>query len=177
MKLLFTRMIRAAKLDQTFYDEIINDPASQGHSVWVVALLAMATGYGMFSRAGGTAVNVGLAVTFFSWYVWAFTIYFTSNHLFGATPSRMDRKTVLRVMAFASAPGILRIFGVIPNMSVLVFLGTSAWTILAGAIGIKKVYQLTHMGKALILCAATWLVVLFVQIFFMIMFFSVFGVG
>ena len=177
MKLLFNRMIRATKLDLTFYDEIVNDPTSQGHSVWVVALLAMATGYGMFSRAGGTAVNVCLAVTFFSWYIWAFTVYYASNHFFGATPSRMDRKTVLRVMAFASAPGVLRFLGVIPHISLIVFIGTSVWIILAGAIGLKKVYQLTHIGKALILCSATWLVVLFVQIFFMIMFFSVFGVA
>lgn len=177
MKLLFSRMIRAIRLDTTFFEEVVEDPATQGHSVWVVALLAMATGYGMFSRAGGMAVNIGLAVTFFSWYVWAFTIYFISTFMFGSTPSRKNRKTVLRVMAFASAPGVLRIFGVIPHMTLIVFLLTSAWIILAGAIGIKKVFNQAHIGKAVLLCAATWVVVFFIQMFFMIMLFSVFGVS
>ena len=177
MKLLFSRMIRAMKLDPTFFEEIINDPKSQGHSVWVVAILAMATGYGMFSRAGGTAVNIGLAVTFFSWYIWAFTIYFVSTYMFASAPSRTDRKTVMRVMAFASAPGVLRLFGVIPHMTLIVFLLTSVWIIIAGAIGIKKVFNIDHIGKPVLLCAGTSVVVLFVQGFFLIMLFSVFGVS
>ncbi len=177
MKLLFARMIRAIRLDQSLFDEVINDPKTQGHSYWVVAILAMATGYGMFSRAGSMAVNIGLAVTFLSWYVWAFTIYFAGTRIFHAEPSRIDRKTVLRVMAFASAPGIIRIFGVIPNTTLIIFLFTSAWIVLAGAMGIKLIFRLDKLGKSILLCAATWLVVLFLQIFFMILMFSVFGVS
>jgi len=175
--LLFSRMMRAIRLDPTLFDEVIKDPKTQGHSYWVVAILAMATGYGMFSRAGGTAVNIGLAVTFFSWYVWAFTVYFAGTRMFQAEPSRIDRKTVLRVLAFACAPGILRILGVIPNMALIVFLVTSAWIIYAGAVGIKLIFKLEQIARALILCTATWLVVLFLQIFFMILLFSVFGVS
>ncbi len=177
MKLLFSRMIRAIRLDQSLFDEVIQDPKTQGHSYWVVAILAMATGYGMFSRAGSMAVNIGLAVTFLSWYVWAFTVYYAGTRMFQAVPSRMDRKTVLRVMAFASAPGVLRILGVIPNMTLIIFLLTSAWIVLAGAMGIKLIFRLDKIGKAILLCAATWLVVLFLQIFFMILMFSVFGVS
>lgn len=177
MKLLFSRMIRAIRLDQSLFDEVISDPKTQGHSYWVVAILAMATGYGMFSRAGSMAVNIGLAVTFLSWYVWAFTVYFAGTRMFHAEPSRIDRKTVLRVMAFASAPGVLRILGVIPNMALIVFLCTSAWIIVAGAAGIKLIFKMERMGKAILLCTATWLVVLFLQIFFMILLFTVFGVS
>jgi len=176
MNLLFSRMIRAIKLDKTLFEEVINDPKTQGHSYWVVAILAMATGYGMFSRAGGTAVNIGLAVTFFAWYLWAFTIYYVSTYLFHAAPSRLDRKTVLRVMAFANAPGILRILGVFPSLPPYVFVLTTVWIIIAGAIGIKKVFNIEQMGKAVLICATTWLVVFVIQIFFMIMLFSVFGV-
>ena len=164
-------------MDPVFYQEIIENPKTQGHSYWVVAILAMATGYGLFSRAGGTAVNIGLAVTFFSWYVWAFTVYFAGTRMFHADPSRIDRKTVLRVLAFASAPGVLRILGVIPNTTLVVFLVTSAWIIIAGAMGIKLIFKLEQIGKAILLCATTWLVVLFLQIFFMILLFSVFGVS
>jgi hypothetical protein len=177
MKLLFARMMRVIRLDWTLFEEIISDPKTQGHSYWVVAILAMATGYGMFSRAGGTAVNIGLAVTFFSWYVWAFTVYYAGTRMFRAEPSRIDRKTVLRVLAFACAPGVLRIFGVIPNMTLIIFLVTSAWIIFAGTNGIKLIFKLERMGTALMLCAATWLVVLFLQILFMILLFSVFGVS
>ena len=177
MKLLFSRMLRVIRLDITIFEEVITDPKTQGHGYWIVAILAMATGYGMFSRAGGTAVNIGLAVTFFSWYVWAFTVYFAGTRMFQAEPSRIDRKTVLRVMAFACAPGVLRIFGVIPKMTLIIFLITSAWIIFIGANGIKHIFKLEKMGPALLLCTATWLVVLFLQMFFMILLFSVFGIS
>jgi hypothetical protein len=177
MKLLFSRLIRSIKLDATLFEEIIADPKTQGHSYWVVAILAMATGYGMFSRAGSMAVNIGLAMTFFAWYVWAFTVYYAGTRIFQAEPSRVDRKTVLRVMAFASAPGMLRILGVIPKMTLVVFLITSAWIIYAGAIGIKIAFKREQISQAILLCAATWLVVFFIQVVFMIILLSVFGIS
>jgi len=177
MKLLFARLMRVIRLDMTLFEEIITDPKTQGHGYWAVAILAMATGYGMFSRSGGTAVNIGLAVTFFSWYVWAFTVYYMGTRMFKAVPSRMDRKTVLRVLAFACAPGILRVFGIIPGMSLVVYLITSGWIIYIGAYGIKLNFKQERIGPALVLCTVTWLVVLFLQIFFMILLFSVFGVS
>ena len=85
MNTLVSRMIRAAKLDSSLFEELINDPSTQGQSVWVVAIFAMATGYGMFSRAGVTAVNSCLVTTFFGWYFWAFTLYFVSTYLFRNT--------------------------------------------------------------------------------------------
>jgi len=177
MKLLFSRMIRAARFDPTLFEEIIDEPKTQGHSYWVVTILAMATGYGMFSRAGGTAVNICLATTLIAWYIWAFTIYYFSTFIFRDAAAQPDRRTIMRVVAFAHAPGLLRVLGVIPQLSVIVFLATSAWIIMACVMGIKLAYQTPHTNKVVLLCVATWVVVLFVQGLFMILFLSVFGVS
>jgi len=175
MNTLVSRMIRAAKLDSSLFEELINDPATRGQSVWVVAIYAMATGFGMFSRAGATIVNVCLVTTFLAWYIWAFTLYFAGTYLFRNTEFQTDRKTVMRVMAFASAPGILRLLGVIPQTSVILFIATSLWIIAAGVIGIKMAFKIPHTGKVIVLCAGTWLLSFSAQGLLLVMFISAFG--
>jgi len=176
MSTFFSRMISAAKLDSSLFKELANDPKTQGQSVWVVAVFAMATGFGMFSRSGATAVNSCLATTFFAWYVWAFTLYFVSTYLFGDYVSKSDRKTVMRVMAFASAPGVLRLLGVIPQVGGILFIFTSVWIIAASVIGIKSAFNIPHTGKVILLCAGTWLLSFLVQGLLLVVVFSVFGI-
>jgi len=177
MNTFVSRMIRAAKLDASLFEELINDPSTQGQSVWVVAILAMATGYGMFSRAGVTAVNSCLVTTLFAWYFWAFTLYFVSTYLFRNTANKTDRKTVLRVVAFACAPGVFRLLGVIPHTTGILFILTSLWIIAASVIGTKMVFKISHTGTAVLLCAGTWLLAFIVQSLLLLMVFSVFGVS
>lgn len=177
MKLLFSRMIRAARFDLSFFEEIIDEPKTQGHSYWVVAIFAMTTGFGMFSRVGGNAVNIGMATSLLSWYIWAFTVYYFSTFLFRNAPVQPDRKTIMRVMAFAQAPAVLRLVGVIPQVTLIVFLITSVWIIMASVLGIKQAFNTPNTGKAILLCAGTWGVVFLVQSLFLVMFLSVFGVS
>ena len=177
MNTLVSRMTRAAKLDPSLFEELVDDSQSQGQSVWVVAIFSMATGYGMFSRTGASAVNFCLVTTFIAWYFWAFTIYFVGAYLFRDAVSRTDRKTIMRVMAFASAPGVLRLLGVIPQVTGILFIATSVWIIAASVIGIKTAFKIPHTGKAILLCAGTWLLAFFVQSLLLVLFFSVFGIS
>ena len=123
------------------------------------------------------SVNVGLGTTLLAWYLWSFTIYFVSTFLFRDAPGQPDRKTIMRVVGFAQAPGFLRLLGVIPHLTLIVFLITSAWIILICTIGIQRAYQTPQTAKVVLLCAATWAVVLFVQALFFIVVLSVFGVS
>lgn len=177
MNLFVSRMIRAAKLDASLFEELLEDSSTQGQSVWVVAIFAMATGFGMFSRAGASAVNICLVTTFFAWYLWAFSIYFVSAYFLGESASRRDRKSIMRVLAFASAPGVLRLLGVMPPLTLIIYLATTVWILAASIIGIKKALDIPHTGKIAVLCAGTWILAFFVQGLLLVMFFSAFGVS
>jgi hypothetical protein len=177
MRTFISRMIDAAKLDSSLFEELINDPTTQGQSVWVVAIFAMATGFGLFSRAGALAVNSCLVTTFFAWYFWSFTLYFAGTYLFRDAGKKADRKTVMRVMAFASAPGILRLLGVIPQTSVILFIVTSVWIIAASVMGIKMAFEIPTTGKVLLLCAGAWLLAFLVQFLLLVTIFSALGVS
>jgi len=177
MKLLLARMFRAIKLDQLFFEEIVADPSTQPQSVWAVALFAMASAFGFFSVAGGTAVNIALITTMITWYVWAFSVFYLGSRLFRVETGQVDRKTVMRVMAFAAAPGLIRILGVIPKTTIVLLIVSSIWILVAAVIGLKKAFPQTATGKIAVLTLVTWLASSVFQAILMVTLLTVFGVS
>lgn len=176
MKPIFQRMLRAIKLDQQLFEEIVADPSIQGQSVWVVAIFSMATAFGSFSMAGGTAVNIALITTILAWYVWAFSIFYFGSRMFSTSENRTDRKTIMRVVAFASAPGIVRLLGIIPKTTVIVLIISTIWILIATVIGLKKVFAKTNTGMIAALCVATWMAASIFQAVMIVTLVSVFGI-
>jgi len=173
MSKLTERMVRAAKLDPAFYAEVVNDPTTHAHSVWVVGFFAIAAGFGTFSQAGATAVNICTITTLIAWYVWAFTVYYTGTHFFSKPENRVDRKAVLRVMAFACAPGILRILGLFPPITMIVLIITTIWMLAAAVIGIKQAFNFST-ARAAGICIICWIAATFFQGILLVVMFSAF---
>lgn len=167
-------MVRAAKLDPSFYAEVVEDPSSGGHAVWVVGFFAVAAGFGTFSRAGATAVNICTITTLIAWYIWAFTVFYASTRFFKEPGVRVDRKAVMRVMGFACAPGILRILGLVPSITSLVVVGTSIWTIAAAVIGVKRALNYSSTARVAGICIISWIVATFFQLILLVAMFSAF---
>ena len=176
MALFFQRLRLALMLNPDFYDEVISDPKTQAHSLWVVALFAMTASFGTFTRVGGTAVNISLVVTLVTWYIWAFTTYYVGTHIFAETDTPKDRKTVMRIVGFASAPGILRFFGFVPHLSGLIFLISTIWMLYGSAIGLKRALNYSSMSRALGVTVVSFILSLLVQAVLMVMLFQLFAI-
>ena len=177
MRNLTNRMVRAAKLDPTLYAEVIADPKSHGHAVWVVGFFAIFTGFGTFSRAGATAVNICTITALIAWYVWAFTVFYAGSRFLRVPGHQVDRKAVMRVMAFACAPGILRILGLFLPISLGLFWGTAIWSIISAVVGVKQALQVPSTNKVAFLCITCWLAAAFFQGVLIVVMFAAFGVG
>ena len=174
---LVERTVRAAKLDPTFYQEVVDDPTSHGNSVWVVGFFVIAAGFGTFSRAGATAVNICTITTLIAWYVWAFTVYYVGAHFFREPDTRVDRKAVMRVMAFACAPGLLRILGLFPPLTLTVFIVTSIWMLVAAVVGIKRALNISSTAKVAGICIVSWIAATFFQGILLVVMFSAFKIA
>jgi predicted secreted protein len=177
MSKLFDRMLRAIKLDQGLFEEIAGDPSVQPQSVWAVAIYAMATSFGFFSTLGGTAVNIALITTMLAWYVWAFSIFYIGSRLFREDSEGTDRKTVMRVVAFASAPGLIRLLGIIPKTTIVLMVVSSIWMLVAAVTGLKQVFSRTATAKIAIVTVVTWLVASLFQSIMIVTLITVFGVS
>ena len=63
---------------------------------------------------------------------------------------------LLRTIGFASAPGILRVLGVIPGMAALVFIVTAIWMLMAMTVAIRQALDYTSTARAFAVCALGW---------------------
>jgi hypothetical protein len=176
MKPLFKRMQRAITLDRSLFEEVVADPSVQGQSVWVVAIFAMTTAFGTFSMISGTAVNIGLITTILTWYIWAFSVFFLGTRILGEMLEGADRKTVMRVVAFASAPGVIRLLGVIPKTTIIILIISSVWILIATVIGLRKIFTQADTLKIAAVCVGTWFAATLFQAILVVVLLAVFGV-
>ena len=71
MKLFFIRAFRAAKLDASVFDEVMENPKLMTQAIIVVFLYSAAVAYGTFGRIGVVGVNSAIVITLIGWYIWA----------------------------------------------------------------------------------------------------------
>jgi len=154
------RMIRAARLDPTLYDEVKADPRALPQAVAVVLLSAVATGIAFGQGDPGTlALGLGLAVL--GWWLTAYLAFFIGTRILperragaGATlrgepPPEPHPAGLLRAIGFASSPGILRLLGAIPEFMAFTMLVTTAWMICAAVIAIRQGLGFQSTARAL----------------------------
>jgi hypothetical protein len=67
---------------------------------------------------------------------------------------------LLRTLGFASAPGVLRLLGSIPGLTVVVFGVVNLWMLVAMVIAVRQALDYTSMGRAIGVCIIGWCIVL-----------------
>jgi hypothetical protein len=135
--LFVRRLIGAAMLDGRIYEDVEADRRATGQAVAVVLL------------AGVIGALVG-------WIAWAMLTYLIGTHLLPEPQTRADAGQLLRTTAFASAPGLVRAFGVIPGVGVLIYAITSVWMLLAMIVAVRQALDYRSTGRAVAVCAVGW---------------------
>jgi hypothetical protein len=155
---IVSRMLRAAKLDSELYEEVEADKSSLGQATAVVVLSSLAAGVGNFTNGGMGMLIVGTLAALGSWYIWAFLTYIIGTRLLPEPQTRADHKELLRTTGFSSAPGLIRVLGVIPGMTGIVYFIASLWMLIAMVISVRQALDYTGTGRALAVCAVGWVV-------------------
>jgi len=86
------------------------------------------------------------------WAVWAVIIYVVGTKLLPEPTTRSDIGEILRVLGFASAPGIVRILGVIHPLAGVTMLVAAVWMIAAMVIGVRQALDYSSTGRAIAVC-------------------------
>ena len=177
MKLFFIRAFRAARLDDSVFDEVMENPKLMTQSIIVVFIYSAAVAYGTFGRVGISEINSAIAITLFGWYIWAFSAYIAGARLFPETETTADRKAFMRAMGFASSPGWLRILGLIPGLGGAIFAAASLWMVIASVVAVKKALNYTSTRRAAAITSVCWILSTLIQGLMYIIFFSAFGIS
>ena len=152
------RMLRAAKLDIALYEEVEHDEGALGQATTVVVLSAVAAGIGSLGIGGLSGLVSGTLAALLGWYVWAFLTYFIGTRLLPEPQTRADHGELLRTIGFSSAPGLIRVAGIIPGLGEIVFMGAGVGMLVAMVIAVRQALDYTSTWRAIAVCAIGWVV-------------------
>ena len=153
-----SRMIRAAKLDVQLFEEVEADQGAMTQAMGVVALAAVAAGIGNFGSGGVGGIVVGTIAALVGWYVWAYLTYFIGTRLLPEPGTSADQGQLLRTIGFSSAPGLIRVFGVIPGLAPIVFSVAGIWMLIAMVIAVRQALDYTSTWRAIGVCLIGWVI-------------------
>ena len=154
------RLIGAAALDAPVYEEIESDPKATTQAFVVVVLSSIAGGIGATRLLGPAgAVDFSLAnilfltaVTLIVWAAWALLTFEVGYRLMPQPQTRADPGELLRTVGFATAPGLLRVLGVFPEVTSPAFVVSSLWMIAAMVVAVRQALDYRSTSRAVAVC-------------------------
>jgi hypothetical protein len=152
------RLVGAAALDAGTYEEIEADRAATPQAFVIVLASSVATGIGAIGLGGPNGQILLMSVAaLLGWAAWALLILQIGSRLLPEPATRVDVMELLRTIGFASAPGLFRVFGVLPALTIPVFVITSVWMLVAMVVAVRQALDFTSTARALAVCILGWL--------------------
>jgi hypothetical protein len=155
----YDRMIRAAKLDVSLYEEVEADRSAIGQAVGVVALSSLAAGIGTIGTFGGYGHIIGgVFWALVTWIVWAGLTYWIGAHLLPEPQTKANFGEMLRTTGFSSVPGVIRVIGILPGLTEIIFLTAAVWMLVAMVIAVRQALDYQSTWRAIGVCLIGWLI-------------------
>ena len=155
-KKLINRIFRAIKIDVELYEEVERDKSATIQAGLVVVLSSMAAGVGAL-QLGASNFLLAPVFSLISWYVWAYIIYFVGVKLFPEKNTKSNHGELLRTIGFSSAPGLIRVFGVTPDLMAVTFIGSAFWMLACMVVGVRAALDYKSLWRALGVVIVAWL--------------------
>ena len=163
------RLYRAIKIDIDLYEEVEKDKSATVQAGIVVVLSSLAAGVGAL-QLGASNFLIAPILSLLSWYVWAYVIYFVGVKLFGSPSTRSNHGELLRTIGFSSAPGLIRVFGVTPDLMTVTFVGSAFWMLVCMVVAVKSALDYESLWKAFGVVIVAWLFQAFFLLLVIILF-------
>ena len=157
-KNMVDRMVRAAKLDPQLYEEVEADKAALGQAMGVVVLASVAGGVGSGGLGGLSGFFIGTVGSLIGWFIWAGLTYLIGTRLLPEPETKADLGELLRTIGFSSSPGLIRVLGLIPGITGIVFLISGIWMLVAMIIAVRQALDYRSTLRAVGVCVIGWIV-------------------
>ena len=159
-------ILRAIRLDASFYNEVEADPSYQREALAVVGLVAALGAIGAFLggliQGNFLAAFGGLILSFFvalvGYFIWSFVAHWVGTQFF---KGQGDLGEVQRALGFAYAPQLLNVFTFIPCFGGLI--GLVAWvlSLATGFVAIRESLDQDNTNALLTMVVATVIMMIF----------------
>ena len=124
----------------------------------VVVLASIAAGIGSGGLVGLSGFFIGTVGALISWFIWAALTYFIGTKILPEPTTRADIGELLRTTGFSSSPGLIRVFGLVPGLTTIVFLVSGVWMLTAMIIAVRQALDYQSTFRAVGVCIIGWIV-------------------
>jgi hypothetical protein len=146
-------------LNREVYEEVEHDEHATAQALQTVVLSSLAAGIG-----GGVSSTMTLLMNsvgaLLSWAVWAALIYVIGAKVLPVAETEADVGQLLRTTGFASAPGILRIFGLVEGIGAVIVGIAGLWMLAAMIVAVRQALDYTSTWRAFGVCVVGWFVLM-----------------
>ena len=146
------RILKAAMLDANIYEEVESDTGATLQSLLVVVLSSIAAGIGNIAYFGYSGIIWASVSALISWFVWAFIVYFIGAKFIPEPQTQANLGQLLRTIGFASAPGLIRVGGIITGLSGILAVIAGIWMLIAMVIAVRQALDYKSTLRAIIVC-------------------------
>jgi hypothetical protein len=160
------RLIGAMALDPVTYEEVEADRSATGQAVLVVVLSSVGAGIGAFGLGSGSPRSMVFitAMSLVMWAAWALLTYTIGVKLMPEPQTRADVGELMRTIGFSAAPGMLRIFGIVPGASLAAFAITAVWMLAAMIVAVRQALDYKSTARAIAVCGLGWVLIVAITV-------------
>src|SRR5205823_12040392 len=147
-------------------EEVEADTGATMQACVVVILSSLAAGIGARGFGGTNLPNIAFIsiVALMAWAAWALVTYEIGVHLLPGPNTRADVGQLLRTIGFASTPGLLRVFGIIPGVTIPAFAISAVWMLIAMIVAVRQALDYESTARAVAVCVLGWLLALTIAV-------------
>ena len=160
-------VVRSLKLDKTIY----KDNKYYGEAAIYFAGLIMILDGVAGAVAANTIVRASIGISgltaIITWFVWTIFIFVIGVKLFpDKESSHVPFKKVLIAVGYAHSPGLIRFFGVVPDLVIPIILLTQFWIFASLIISSKNILNLKSNFKSFGVVFLSFLIIAFLSVSF-----------
>lgn len=158
MRSFIQRAVGASLLDRRVYEDVEADRGATGQAVAVVLLSSAGGGIAAAALGAQTLTDVvtGILASLIGWIAWAVLTYVIGTRFLPEPQTRADTGELLRTLGFASAPGILRFFAIVPVVGLPLYGLTWIWMLVTTVVAVRQALDYTSTGRAIAVCILGW---------------------
>jgi len=166
---MLNRVIRAARLDVSLYNEVEADTSLNREALTVVIIVTILAAVGSFVGSLLLSFEIVPAILGLAWaiiwgiagyYVWAYLTWFIGTRFFKGTAEPGE---LLRTLGYAYGPRVLGVFAIIPCIGAIPALVGAIWSLVTGVVAVREALD-TTTGNAIITVAIGWAVILVISL-------------
>ena len=150
------RVIGAAKLDRSVYEEVEHDPEATRQAAALVVLGSIATGVAALGSGRPLDFVLGIVLGLVSWAIYAWIAYFIGTRLLAGPDTSASWSEVARTMGFAQAPRLLLVVSFVPVLGAIVGFVVSIWFLVTTIVALRAALDF-GTGRAIVTAILSWL--------------------